>query len=153
MNHGVIEQVGTPLEIYRRPVSPFVADFIGVMNFVPGTVLAAHAVRVGAVQLSADVAGLAPGTEVTVAIRPEEIQVLGAHREETNAFDARVEAMTFVGSFFRIDLASDRIGPSRLRADLAVDAMSQLEATEGRTLTVVLPPGRLRVYPRHGLPA
>ena len=36
MNHGVIEQVGTPLEIYRDPASPFVADFIGVMNFVAG---------------------------------------------------------------------------------------------------------------------
>ena len=35
MNHGVIEQVGTPVEVYRRPASAFVADFIGVMNFVP----------------------------------------------------------------------------------------------------------------------
>src|SRR5215813_4581711 len=35
MNQGSIEQVGTPLEIYREPASPFVADFIGVMNFVP----------------------------------------------------------------------------------------------------------------------
>src|SRR6185503_12675507 len=37
MNHGVIEQVGTPSEIYRKPASPFVADFIGVMNFVAAT--------------------------------------------------------------------------------------------------------------------
>ena len=35
MNRGVIEQVGTPVEVYRRPASAFVADFIGVMNFMP----------------------------------------------------------------------------------------------------------------------
>jgi len=47
MNHGAIEQIGTPLEIYRTPASPFVADFIGVMNFVAGTVAHGGAVRVG----------------------------------------------------------------------------------------------------------
>jgi len=42
-----IEQIGTPLEIYRAPASPFVADFIGVMNFVAGTVARDGAVRLG----------------------------------------------------------------------------------------------------------
>ena len=37
MNRGVIEQVGTPVEVYRRPASAFVADFIGVMNFMPAS--------------------------------------------------------------------------------------------------------------------
>ena len=36
MNHGVIEQVGTPLEIYRSPRTAFVADFVGTMNFIEG---------------------------------------------------------------------------------------------------------------------
>ncbi|HLC09367.1 MAG TPA: ATP-binding cassette domain-containing protein, partial [Methyloceanibacter sp.] len=35
MNHGVIEQIGTPAEIYARPTTAFVADFVGTMNFVP----------------------------------------------------------------------------------------------------------------------
>jgi iron(III) transport system ATP-binding protein len=37
MNLGTIEQVGIPEEIYRRPASPFVADFVGAMNFLPGS--------------------------------------------------------------------------------------------------------------------
>ena len=45
MNHGVIEQVGTPLEIYRDPATSFVADFIGTMNFMPGTVIGPDRVR------------------------------------------------------------------------------------------------------------
>ena len=40
MNHGVIEQVGTPLEIYREPASPFVADFVGKVNVLPARVAA-----------------------------------------------------------------------------------------------------------------
>ena len=39
MDHGVIGQIGTPVEIYRDPVSPFVADFIGTMNFLSGVVV------------------------------------------------------------------------------------------------------------------
>src|SRR5689334_12072523 len=39
MKQGVIEQVGTPLEIYRRPASAFVADFVGSMNFLPGRLM------------------------------------------------------------------------------------------------------------------
>jgi iron(III) transport system ATP-binding protein len=35
MNHGLIEQVGTPMEIYREPASPFVADFVGKVNVMP----------------------------------------------------------------------------------------------------------------------
>ena len=38
MDQGRIEQVGTPIEIYSNPASPFVADFIGVMNFIHGEV-------------------------------------------------------------------------------------------------------------------
>ena len=35
MNHGVIEQVGTPREVYRDPATPFVADFVGKINVLP----------------------------------------------------------------------------------------------------------------------
>ena len=48
MDHGKIEQIGTPLEIYREPRTSFVADFIGTMNFVAGTVSGPASVRLGA---------------------------------------------------------------------------------------------------------
>src|SRR5215204_2613499 len=47
MNQGAIEQVGTPQEIYRRPTTAFVADFVGSMNFLSGTLAAADRVKVG----------------------------------------------------------------------------------------------------------
>ena len=53
MNHGVIEQVGTPEEIYATPASAFVADFIGTMNFLPAELVSDKRVRLGTVDLSA----------------------------------------------------------------------------------------------------
>src|SRR5690349_6435110 len=55
MNHGIIEQVGTPLEIYRDPATPFVADFVGHMNFLPGKLSGAGHIQIGPVALKADV--------------------------------------------------------------------------------------------------
>lgn len=51
MKAGVIEQVGTADEIYGEPVNPFVADFIGTMNFLPGTLIDQQHVRLGRVEV------------------------------------------------------------------------------------------------------
>jgi multiple sugar transport system ATP-binding protein len=85
---GRVEQVGTPLELYRRPRNLFVAGFIGSprMNLLPAV---AESVAPGAVglrlpgglSLSVPVpdgaGGLAPGTEVTLGIRPEDLAPAG----------------------------------------------------------------------------
>ncbi len=77
MNEGVTEQLGTPLEVYRRPASVFVAGFIGspAMNFLPGRVLPGGAVELpGGHRLPAPWANGAAGHPVTVGIRPEHLQ-------------------------------------------------------------------------------
>jgi iron(III) transport system ATP-binding protein len=148
MNHGRLEQMGTPLEIYREPASAFVADFIGLMNFVAGTVVRPGRVRCGSLELTCESDGLPAGTAVTVAIRPEDIGVEGVRGGEENAVPAQVGAMAFLGSFFRADLVGAGPGEVRLRADLSVDLVRRLGLAEGQTLSVVLPRERLRVYPQ-----
>src|SRR5262245_10776132 len=133
MSVGAIEQIGTPLEIYRSPASPFVADFIGSMNFVAGAVARPGAVRVGDVDLTADTGDAAAGTEVTLAIRPEDVLV-GAGA--ANAVAARVDAVVFLGSFLRVDLRSDELGKATLRADVSAEAARHLELVEARPLTI-----------------
>jgi iron(III) transport system ATP-binding protein len=147
MNQGVIEQIGTPLEVYREPASPFVADFIGLMNFVAGTIVAPGRVRCGQLELACHADGVERGTPVTLAIRPEDIVVQGLQGGEENAFKARVESMAFLGSFFRADLAADAIGDVRLRAELPIELVRRLALAEGQPLLVVLPRECLRVYP------
>jgi len=151
MNHGVIEQVGTPREVYRSPASAFVADFIGTMNFIPARMARPGAVRVGRVELLAEGAGGAPGAEVTVAIRPEDVQVQRGGGA-ANSVEARVATVTFLGSFFRVDFASDGLGEARIRADVAVDVVRELELTEGQAVSVTLPASRLRIYSRGASP-
>jgi iron(III) transport system ATP-binding protein len=147
MRGGAIEQVGTPLEIYREPASPFVADFIGVMNFIAATVVGNGRVRLGGLELACDADGLAPGTEVTLAIRPEDIVVQGASVGAPNAVPMRVDALAFLGSFFRADLVAAAPAGTLLRADLPVDLVRRLDIAEKRALVCVLPPERLRIYP------
>jgi multiple sugar transport system ATP-binding protein len=85
MNKGILQQVASPHQIYRRPANLFVADFIGspTINFIPGKV---HREEGGFVFRNEDLVLPAPpeedlaGKEVTAAIRPEDIRVLA--REE-----------------------------------------------------------------------
>ncbi|HEX8109496.1 MAG TPA: sn-glycerol-3-phosphate ABC transporter ATP-binding protein UgpC [Kofleriaceae bacterium] len=80
LNAGLVEQVGTPLELYHRPGNRFVAGFIGSpkMNFLPGTLVAAEptrarvALRDGTeLTCAVDATRAAQGAELTVGIRPE----------------------------------------------------------------------------------
>ncbi|MDE1929058.1 MAG: ATP-binding cassette domain-containing protein, partial [Burkholderiales bacterium] len=80
--HGSVAQIGTPLELYHRPRSLFVAGFIGApkMNFMPGTLVTATPDRAtvrlaGGETLHAavDARRLAPGAPVTLGVRPEHL--------------------------------------------------------------------------------
>lgn len=70
MNHGVIEQVGTPTEIYREPKTLFVADFIGEMNQFSGKTVSENSVSLGNRVLTSQQNALQPGQTATLAIRP-----------------------------------------------------------------------------------
>ena len=147
MNRGAIEQIGTPIEIYRQPASPFVADFIGLMNFVPGTVTAPDRIRCGQLELACEADGFPPGTAVILAIRPEDVAVQGVRGGQENAVQARIDAMAFLGSCFRADLVADELGKARLRAELSIELVRRAGLAEGHALPVALPREAIRVYP------
>jgi iron(III) transport system ATP-binding protein len=76
MNRGVIQQVGTPTEIYRRPANQFVADFVGKVNFIQGTVSGGRIELTGmeqSVPYDGDLKG-----KVILALRPENISLSSA---------------------------------------------------------------------------
>ncbi|OHC81473.1 MAG: amino acid ABC transporter substrate-binding protein [Rhodospirillales bacterium RIFCSPLOWO2_01_FULL_65_14] len=148
MNQGVIEQVGTPEEIYGFPASPFVADFVGTMNFLPGVAAAGGRVRLGGVELATEngVPAVSPGDKVTVCIRPEDVVTRNVTAGTPNAIRTTVDELEFLGSFYRATLRSTGAAPTVLRADYSINAMRDLRVKKGSAAIVALPTDRIRVY-------
>jgi iron(III) transport system ATP-binding protein len=148
MNQGVIEQVGTPTDVYRKPTSAFVADFVGTTNFLPGVVVDTTHVRFAGLDLACEL-DVRPGAghDVTLAIRPEDVVVRNIGPSTVNAFEARVAEMEFLGSFCRVGLAING-GSSSLLADFSINVVRDLGIDKGKDMLVALPPERLRVFPR-----
>lgn len=148
MNHGVVEQVGTPQAIYRNPASAFVADFIGAMNFLPAQVAGPETVRYGDTLLRCLPHELAAGAPITLAIRPEDIVVqegAAAAGGGENLLSVQVGELEFLGPFVRATLE----GPTgQLKADFSSNLLRRTRLAPGDRLAVQLLPERLRVYPR-----
>ena len=101
-NRGRIEQVASPEILYEEPERPFVARFIGGNNLLRGRVTAVDGdycrVAVSEQMIAAyRVAACGVGDPVTLAIRPERVALASRPREYSNQFEARVEAITFLG--------------------------------------------------------
>ncbi|MGD8348111.1 MAG: putative 2-aminoethylphosphonate ABC transporter ATP-binding protein [Gammaproteobacteria bacterium] len=153
MNQGVIEQVGTPTEIYREPDTLFVADFIGAMNQVPARSNGDGSLTIGSLNLQSRANDMAAGSDIIAAIRPEDIIPHGEEDEGdggesgVNRLEAEVEDLEFLGSFWRVTLKHEALGESRLIADLSVNALRRTAIETGSKIEVELPPARLWVFP------
>ena len=78
MGKAIVHQTGAPLEIYKRPVNRFVADFIGTSNLLPARLVSGDTVAVNGIDMQFDHMGedLAAGTDVLLMTRPEDVVVL-----------------------------------------------------------------------------
>jgi ABC-type Fe3+/spermidine/putrescine transport system ATPase subunit len=104
LNHGRLEQIGAPEELYRRPSTAFVASFLGKINWLQGELRdhgSARCLLIGgqSIPTTSDHAGLAPGA-VKVGVRPEDIRV-GAE----GLLPARVTSRTFLGDSVILQVA------------------------------------------------
>ncbi|GGG26423.1 ABC transporter ATP-binding protein [Caldovatus sediminis] len=122
MNAGRIAQIGTPQEIYERPADPFVADFIGTTNFLPGRVAEAAGedalIELGDGQRVRVRASppRGPGTRVILAYRPEQIRIAAEGAAPDGAgsvVTARVVSRAYVGGRWQVALDLGG-GPLRL---------------------------------------
>jgi iron(III) transport system ATP-binding protein len=152
MDHGRIAQVGAPREVYRAPATPFVADFVGLMNFLPGVMAAGRVAQVrcgGALlQAPADAQTLPPGHEVTVAIRPEEVRILHNGLDVTNVVETSVHEIEFLGPFYRLHLRLPRQDGCIQNLTAYLDPTRHAKPIhKGAQLSVHLPVEALRVYP------
>ena len=152
MNHGRVEQVGTPGEVYCTPATLFVADFIGEMNQLRGTANSAHQVTVGTTMLTCVTHAFPEGGEIIIAIRPEDIiphSDTGTRAEparEANTFEARLTEMEFLGSFWRCRMHCDAFGDNVLMADFSINAVRRLDLRCDLTLKIEFPAAHILAF-------
>ena len=101
MEGGRVQQIGTPLEIYHHPANRFVADFVGLANFVEGERAGPGRVRAGVITFAVPdgAGGVGP---VTMVLRPEALRLHRAQPERTeNVLRGRVRTASFLGTLAR----------------------------------------------------
>jgi len=142
MEHGRVQQLGTPLDIYERPVNRFVADFIGDTNFLPATVVGADGDFVrcraaGGIEVRASAATKpAANATVTLALRPEKI-VLTAGNHGT------VTQSVYIGTDTTYDLRLADDSQLSVRVQNAVDGRAHFKV--GDRVGIEVPAGGARI--------
>ena len=136
MDGGGIQQMGRPRDVYERPASTFVADFIGTSNFIAGRVdgtkhgdtypIWTAAGPVGATST----ASIAKGADVTVAIRPEHIKVSAGTPESpgSGVWSGRIRDRAFLGEALDYIVAVGDT-PVRVRCNASLDFSTGTEVT------------------------
>lgn len=158
MHKGKVLQMGTAQDIYERPASRFVADFIGETSFLEGTVLdqqddetrieLAGGARIRAAA-PADAAAIVRGQRVTVAIRPEKMHLAGLQQhmqlpDHWVQLPGRVEELVYIGTdtHYQVRLPGEQ--SLRVRIQNA-DPLSAQLAIAGDAVTISFAPTAARV--------
>jgi len=146
MNAGRIEQIGTPAEIYRRPATVFVADFIGRANFIEGQVVErdeAHvAVKVFGKTTSVPnpAADLTPGQEVLLVVRPEAVRLSNSG----DGFEGEVVHGVYLGATMEYEIKIQ----DRTIAAVVYDPQETDTLLPGDRVSVTFPGAAFHVLPK-----
>jgi sulfate/thiosulfate transport system ATP-binding protein len=139
INHGKVEQVGAPDEVYDHPATAFVASFLGAVNLFHGRV-ADGQLQIGADALA--VGGEHPPTEAAVGfVRPHEFE-LRPLNGEGGGLPARIARVVAVGPLAQVELTRDN--GQLIEVSIPRDTLRQLGLAEGDA--VQLHPRRVRVF-------
>jgi ABC-type sulfate/molybdate transport systems ATPase subunit/ABC-type sulfate transport system permease component len=127
-------QQGPVSEVYSHPNSPTVAALLGIANTHPGTVVGAGTIRTGDLEVRAPTGGLAPGTEITWAIRPEDVVLEG-----DGPYPATIVDFVSLGSNRELTLSLSGL-------DLVARTTRELSVHPGMPCQVGLPPDAINVW-------
>ena len=151
MDKGRIVQVGMPKEIYEDPQSKFVADFIGIANFIKAKV---RGIKNGSVELetstgvpiviSGDPGAI--GSEVLFVVRPESLELMeeGKSMLGGNVLKGKVWHLSYMGDVIRYEIQNDSVEGGILKADVRHPVGRRL-LTEGEEAAVYFAPEGARI--------
>ena len=106
MNEGLIQQIGTPTDIYNEPQNAFVADFIGESNILNGKMIEDRVVEFIGHEFECVDEGFGENVEVDVVVRPEDIYIM--NRLEGAQLSAKVKSCTFKGVHYEMFVETDK---------------------------------------------
>ncbi|HEY7429300.1 MAG TPA: ABC transporter ATP-binding protein [Streptosporangiaceae bacterium] len=132
MREGRIEQLGSPTDIYSRPATPFVAEFVGLTNRLAGEVKAGGSVTVRGCTLPL-VDPAVPEGPVVALVRPEAVTLASQSAGEAGPLNGTVIATTFLGATSRVTVD---LGDSTILAQLPTAEASSLSAGSQVTLAI-----------------
>jgi putative spermidine/putrescine transport system ATP-binding protein len=141
MRYGKLEQIAVPAELYARPATAFVAEFVGVMNRIPGELTGGGTVAAlgVTVPIEESVSELDADSPVDLLVRPEGLRLQVA--ENGNGI---VTTKTFLGSVTRVGVMLS--GDVAVRIDKSSSEAAAL--APGTSVSVTLPPEAVHVVPR-----
>lgn len=143
MSNGKIMQIGTPTEIYTKPKTSFIADFVGTSNIFKGTVIGEEngysLVQMNGYKLKS--AQKINKKEVDIIIRPENIKIVNKNEEskDANILEGEVLFSTFLGSMIRYDV---QVGSNKFLIDLPYDSGESL-IHPGKVIKISIEPERV----------
>jgi iron(III) transport system ATP-binding protein len=151
MNSGRMVQSGAPTDVYDRPATPFVASFVGSMNFIENAVRSADGdFKIG--QVSLDVANnrgiTEAGSRVVMAIRPEDVEFRPDHADTPNTYRAHIHGLEYRGATYRVTMALPLGGghESIIEADVPREKAGRLGLQPNLKVAVRFPRECLHVY-------
>jgi putative spermidine/putrescine transport system ATP-binding protein len=141
MRAGRLEQCAAPAELYDRPATAFVAEFVGTMNHLPGVMLDGGLVEAAGRRLPVDGERPSAGTKVKVLLRPEALDLEPLEESETGAGAVRIA--TFLGAVTRLTVVLE--DGTETKADLPSHRAAEFPA--GARVRVVPAPRPVLVLP------
>ncbi len=144
MNEGRVEQIGTPDEVYERPASPFVYEFLGHVNLFHGRVHRGRA-WIGDIEVEAPEHAEAEEQEAVAYVRPHDIEIERVAGSDT-ALRARVSHVLSIGPSVRLELILEGGGQrAPIQAEISKDRFRELKLVQGDS--VFIRPRRFELFP------
>ena len=137
MNHGILEQVGSPREVYDRPANTYVADFLGVANLLPAEADGSGVRMLGG---GVDVATGGVSGNCYVVVRPERVRLV---EPSAARWHGTVQTVVFAGALTHVHV---RVGDHLLQAMVPNGALA-IDLAEGAAVGVDIAPDAVRVLP------
>ena len=145
MNHGVIEQVGTPMQVYRDPATPFVADFVGKINVLTGRLRPGRDLRIGTSRFACE-HDTDTERDVKVYLRPEDVLARPIAPGDVNVFDGAIDKIEFLGSYCLVRVNAEAMGNEPITVYLSLNYLAEQGLEVGSRLPLKVLPERMRFF-------